>query len=181
MQEPVEDKSVRPVFSENLYHEFIRPVVLKARESLLIATADIKDMHVEYRGRFVSIAEVFATLVRRNVSVQLMHAKEPGPRFRKSFDRFKELYTGSLFERMLCPRLHMKTVIVDQKIAYVGSANLTGAGMGAKHKDSRNFEAGFITEDSAVINELTDYLDAIADGVHCGDCRLRDVCPDPLG
>ena len=40
-------------------------------------------------------------------------------------------------ERILCPRVHFKSVIVDGRFAYSGSANLTGAGMGAKSKEKR--------------------------------------------
>lgn len=43
-------------------------------------------------------------------------------------------------ERMLCPRVHFKCIIVDGVKAYFGSANLTGAGMGAKSEKKRNFE-----------------------------------------
>ncbi len=48
-------------------------------------------------------------------------------------------------ERLLSPRVHFKAVVVDGTFAYSGSANLTGAGMGAKSENRRNFEVGFIT------------------------------------
>ena len=57
-------------------------------------------------------------------------------------------------EMILCPRAHFKSVIVDGKIAYSGSANLTGAGLGAKGKDRRNFEGGILTVSGAVASEL---------------------------
>ena len=41
---------------------------------------------------------------------------------------------------------------------FVGSANLTGAGLGAKHKDKRNFEAGFMFDDAQQLGE-TDAMD----------------------
>ena len=37
-------------------------------------------------------------------------------------------------ERALCPRVHFKIIVFDFKTAYVGSANLTGAGLGMKGK-----------------------------------------------
>ena len=40
------------------------------------------------------------------------------------------LYDG--MERVLCPRVHFKLIIIDSSVAYVDSANLTGAGMGMK-------------------------------------------------
>jgi phosphatidylserine/phosphatidylglycerophosphate/cardiolipin synthase-like enzyme len=47
------------------------------------------------------------------------------------------LYDG--MERVLCPRVHFKLIIIDSTIAYVGSANLTGAGMEMKSPRKRNY------------------------------------------
>ncbi|MCK5676538.1 MAG: phosphatidylserine synthase [Verrucomicrobia bacterium] len=102
-------------------------------------------MHVAGRGGFRPFLGVLDDLVREGVDARLLHAKEPRPRFRKDFDLYPGLLKG--LERVLCPRVHLKTIVVDGKIAYLGSANLTGAGMGAKSKDRRNFESGIITDE----------------------------------
>ena len=70
---------------------------------------------------------------------------------------------------------------MDGAWLYLGSANLTGAGLGAKHPDSRNFELGFVTEDFDTIDRVTALLRVGVDGAECGRCRLRSVCPDPIG
>ena len=57
---------------------------------------------------------------------------------------------------------------------------LTGAGIGAKGQHRRNFEAGIITEDKAMIRGLMDFLDAFYLGDHCLKCQRRDLCPDPI-
>jgi phosphatidylserine/phosphatidylglycerophosphate/cardiolipin synthase-like enzyme len=74
----------------------------------------------------------------------------------------------------------MKCVIADERIAYIGSANLTGAGLGAKSDHRRNFEAGIVTEDRTTIRALMEFLDAYFLGDHCLKCQRRDVCPDPI-
>ncbi|MBL9133844.1 MAG: phosphatidylserine synthase, partial [Verrucomicrobiaceae bacterium] len=112
--------------------------------------------------------------------IRLVHAKEPGPRFREDFDRFPQFLNSDRFERLLCPRMHMKCVIADSRVAYIGSANLTGAGIGAKGQHRRNFEAGIVTEDRAMIDGLMKFLDAFYLGDHCLKCQRRDVCPDPI-
>ena len=76
-------------------------------------------------------------MVKRGVEVRLIHAKDPVPNWRDDFDRYPTLWTA--MERMLCPRVHFKCIIVDGRKAYFGSANLTGAGMGAKSEKKRNF------------------------------------------
>ncbi len=152
-----------------------------ATRFLWIATADIKDVHVEGPGRrYVPFLSVLSDLVGRGVDVRLIHAKEPGPMFREDFDRFPNLLESEHFERILCPRMHMKVLIADGTLAYVGSANLTGAGLGAKSPRKRNFEAGFLTDDPGAIEQLMEELDRLYLGQHCGDCGRREHCPDPI-
>jgi len=162
------------------YDRVVADVVPQAREFVWIATADIKDLHVAQGRRFVPFLGVLAGLVRDGVAIRLVHAKEPGPRFREDFDRFPELLDADLFERVLCPRMHMKAVIVDARIAYVGSANLTGAGIGAKSDGRRNFEAGVLTDDQSLVEPLMEEFDTLWRGDHCLKCGRREVCPDPI-
>jgi phosphatidylserine/phosphatidylglycerophosphate/cardiolipin synthase-like enzyme len=127
-----------------LYRRVIKEMVPSAREFLWIATADIKDLYVP-RGRgMVPFLAVLSELADRGVSLRLLHAKEPGPAFRKDYDQFPNLIEG--MEMILCPRVHFKSVVVDGRAAYTGSANLTGAGLGAKSPRRRNFEMGLVTE-----------------------------------
>jgi phosphatidylserine/phosphatidylglycerophosphate/cardiolipin synthase-like enzyme len=81
----------------------------------------------------------------------------------------------------ICPRVHFKAVIVDGAWLYLGSANLTGAGLGAKGDDARNFELGMVTEDFDTIDRVTALFESVWSGVECRTCRLYDVCPDPIG
>jgi phosphatidylserine/phosphatidylglycerophosphate/cardiolipin synthase-like enzyme len=165
------------------YARLMREVIPSAKKFLWMATADLKDLHVEGgpKGReFRPFVEVLAGLVRDGVAVRLLHAKEPGPRFRADFDRCLELRQSDLFERGLCPRLHSKIIIVDARVAYVGSANLTGAGLGAKSDRRRNFEAGLLVTDTDAIARLMDEIDSLWLGRFCLKCQRRDICPDPL-
>ncbi len=169
------------ILNEAVYSRVVREKIPETRKFLWIATADIKDMHVDGPGkRFVPFLSVLAKLVRGGVDVRLIHAKEPGPRFREDFDKYPELIGGDRFERVLCPRMHMKCVIMDGKAAYLGSANLTGAGMGAKSPHRRNFEAGILTDEADIVGPLMEFYDAFWMGEHCPKCGRREVCPDPI-
>ena len=104
--------------------------VQSVKHMLWIGTADIKDLYVELGKEKKPFLALIAQLIRRGVEVRLIHAKEPGQNFREDFDKYPILYDG--MERVLCPRVHFKIIVIDQTACYVGSANLTGAGMGMK-------------------------------------------------
>jgi phosphatidylserine/phosphatidylglycerophosphate/cardiolipin synthase-like enzyme len=81
-------------------------------------------------------------------------------------------------ERILCPRVHLKAVVIDGEFAYAGSANLTGAGMGAKGVHKRNFESGIITDDKEIVGKVMDQFDGIWRGLHCHGCGRKQYCAD---
>lgn len=149
-------------------------LVPKVKNSLWIGTADIKDLYVEDRP-FLGL---LADLINKGKEVRLIHAKEPGPNFREDFDRYPTLFTG--LERALCPRVHFKMLIFDHRTAYIGSANLTGAGIGTKGADNRNFEAGILTDDPELVEAAMNQFDAVWAGFKCKTCRRKEYCGDPI-
>ncbi len=159
-----------------LYREVVLGKLAHARESVFIATANVKDMHVEGR----SVTALFSELAGRGVELRILHAELPSRPFRRSFDRRQRLVRGGL-DLKICPRVHFKAVIVDGAWAYLGSANLTGAGLGAKADSKRNFELGFCTEDYDTVDRAKALFEAIWSGAECASCKLRSVCPDPIG
>lgn len=159
-----------------IYDRVIQEMVIEADWYVWIATADIKDLYVKRGNKMAPFLSVLSDMIEKGISVRLLHAKEPGPNFRKDFDRFPPLVEG--LERMLCPRVHFKSVIVDGKRAYTGSANLTGAGMGAKSENRRNFESGILTDDPAMVNSIMNQFDQVWIGGHCEPCGRKQYCPD---
>ncbi|MBX2837903.1 MAG: phosphatidylserine synthase [Gammaproteobacteria bacterium] len=168
------------LLNRDIYTKFVQTELAKAQQFLWIVTADIKDLHIDIDGRFKPLLALLDKLVTDGVAVRLIHAKEPGPRFREDFDQFDALVSSDLFERILCPRVHTKAIVIDGTQAFIGSANLTGAGLGSKHADKRNFEAGFVFDNSDHIQELMDWIDTLYLGEYCKTCRRREYCPDPI-
>jgi phosphatidylserine/phosphatidylglycerophosphate/cardiolipin synthase-like enzyme len=163
--------------------------VLAARRSVWVATANLKELMIEdprlvpgrRRGRkqYRSVLAAFEELSSQGVELRILHAAPPSRVFRRDFDRLKGLVAGGL-EMRLCPRTHLKLVIVDGRDLYLGSANWTGAGLGAKHEQRRNFELGLLTQDERLLDAAQDVFERVWRGSECADCRMREVCPMPL-
>ena len=168
------------LFGTQLYREVIQRRLAEARETVWIATANVKEMYVERRGVYRSILELFGELSSRGVALRILHAEVPSRPFRAAFDAKKKLVAGGL-ELKICPRVHFKAVLVDGCWLYLGSANLTGAGLGARDEHRRNFEVGFVTEDFDTIDRTAALYEAVWSGAECRACKLYDLCPDPIG
>lgn len=168
------------ILNEAIYAEVIEHLKERVHAFLWVITADIKDMYVRRGRRSLPFIEVLAELLEEGKSVRLIHAKEPGERFCRDFDRFDVFLQSDNFERVLCPRVHTKAIIIDGKWAFIGSANLTGAGLGMKKHTKRNFEAGYITEEKKDIEQLMDWADALYLGAYCKECAFYKRCPDPM-
>jgi phosphatidylserine/phosphatidylglycerophosphate/cardiolipin synthase-like enzyme len=169
--------------------EHLEQVVLagiaQARVSVDIMTADFKAMLVPLRGsgnsgrgrgRAQSIVSLMRLLVDRGVEIRVLHAGVPsGPALR---ELKQSLPRGLTIRR--CPRLHAKAVIIDAAAMYLGSANLTGAGLGAKAEHRRNFEMGVWTRSADLIDAVMEQFNALWEGARCEGCGRREVCPVPL-
>ncbi len=164
------------ITDRDIYEEVIQDRIPKTRRFVWIATSDLKDLHVNKGRRMVPFLEVLSDLVDKQVEIRLLHAKEPGPAFRRDFDKYPNLIDG--MERILCPRVHLKAVVIDGSFAYTGSANLTGAGMGAKSKHKRNFESGIITDNDTIVGKVMEQFDNIWRGTHCAPCKRKEYCAD---
>jgi len=116
---------IKYIADENHYKEVLS-LVGKAKQTVWIGTADIKDLYVDDK-----------------------------------------------------PFLALIASFIDSTIAYVGSANLTGAGMGMKSPRKRNFEAGILTDDPEMVEAAIEQFDNVWIGKLCKECGRREYCTDP--
>jgi phosphatidylserine/phosphatidylglycerophosphate/cardiolipin synthase-like enzyme len=169
------------------HYDIIADALSRASVSLWVATANLKDVRLEApigtaaraRGRYVSIAERFEDVQNRGVELRVLHGGPPSQPFRESLAKRRRLAPAHTWLRQ-CPRVHLKMVAVDGSELYLGSANLTGAGMGAKGAGRRNFELGVSTTDHVMLDAAQRRFDRIWTGAECAACRLRKTCPKPL-
>ncbi len=149
-----------------------------ARVSIDIMTADFKAMLIPEPGvrRAKSIVDLFRKLADKGVEIRILHAGVPSQP--ALIELKKELPQNLIIRR--CPRLHAKAVIIDSAQMYLGSANLTGAGMGAKSDGKRNFELGLWTGNAMLIDQVLTHFNQLWEAQHCPTCKRREICPVPL-
>lgn len=170
--------AVELVFDYEHLDRIVRSGIMRAEVSLDIATADLKSMLLPdgTSRRAPSTLHELCRMARRGVEVRLLHSGVPtGPVLH---ELRRDLPSGLVIRR--CPRVHAKLVVVDTQVMYLGSANLTGAGLGAKGPDRRNFELGMRTESASLIEPVLEWFNGIWEGARCTPCKRRDVCPVPL-
>ena len=173
------------------HYDRVLAAVLDAKVSVWIATANVKELMVEdgrarpgrrrsmKRTEYVSILTRLDELAKRGVELRLLHAELPSRPFRAEIAHHPRLLAGGLALRR-CPRVHMKAVIVDGALLYLGSANWTGAGLGAKGSGRRNFELGIVTDDAQLLDQVQALYERVWSGGECAACKLRDTCPGML-
>jgi phosphatidylserine/phosphatidylglycerophosphate/cardiolipin synthase-like enzyme len=175
---------LRLIADESHYPELVQDGILGAKTSIWIATANLKDLHVEAplgtvaraRGKYVSLFERMKREFDRGLDVRVLHAAKPS-RVLASGAAWTSA-TGKMSR--CCIRVHLKMIAVDGRMLYLGSANFSGAGLGAKSVGRRNFEAGIVTDDPLLLDQMQERFDLIWTGQHCGQCRLRQRCALPL-
>jgi phosphatidylserine/phosphatidylglycerophosphate/cardiolipin synthase-like enzyme len=113
-----------------------------------------------------SLSEVLKALIRKNVRVLICLA--PFMQRSRFIQNLRRKYTENqnIFIRF-CKRIHLKSIIVDLEFAYIGTANLSGAGVGIKSIRKRNFELGIITDDPDIIADIAYTYMEIFNGKFC--------------
>jgi phosphatidylserine/phosphatidylglycerophosphate/cardiolipin synthase-like enzyme len=170
------------------YDVLVREAVSSTKVSLWIATANLKSLMVEApigtraraRGQFISILETFEELIGRGVEIRVLHASPPSRPLQAELKKRSALTRNPRFKMRACPRVHLKMIAIDGRTLYLGSANFTGAGLGAKGDGRRNFEVGILTDDDIMLDTAQARFDRIWRGAECASCKMRSVCAKPI-
>ena len=174
----------RLIINENHYLEVIQRIC-SAKSSIKIMTANFRRFNLKptdsqgdhYKDGTPFIKYLMAKAVQ-GVSVQII-CSEPSSTFSEEWkEYYRQMMNPKLFEYKYCDRNHAKVVIIDDKLAYVGSANVTPAGLGQGIFTPGNFEAGLITENPDLVSSVNTLFSSIWDNNYCKRCHRADKCSE---
>lgn len=171
--------NIRYLEDSEIYKEVILNGLLNAKYSIWIATANVKDLQIEDGRDYISILKIFRDLCRKNIDIRILHSGVPSEAFLEDFKKYN-LSKEKNFTMKRCPRVHLKGILTDKSSLFVGSPNLTGAGMGAKSENRRNFEIGFLTDSSVFIKNFQSLFTRIWESEMCKKCGRKNICYSPL-
>lgn len=140
--------------------EVFRECLNSVKQSLYIATGDFMNVYIDGE-RLVSILN---GMVNKGIKVIV-----------KCMDPHHNDESEQDFELIICSRSHMKIFIFDEKIMYMGSANITRAAI-ARNEESRkafNYEAGILTNDPNFIKQALLHFYSVAKIEECKTCKKK--------
>jgi phosphatidylserine/phosphatidylglycerophosphate/cardiolipin synthase-like enzyme len=152
----------RLIINESHYQEVIERLCA-AKTSIKIMTANFKRFRLkptEDQGEYYNDGTPFIKYLMekavRGVSVQII-CSNPSASFTEEWQEYyRQMGNPDLFEYLFSDRNHAKVYIIDDKIAYIGSANVTKAGL--RQLIPANYEAGILTEDPGLISSIIDFF-----------------------
>lgn len=168
------------LITENFFQEVIK-LACAAKSSIKIMTADFNRLRLKPTkkqgkkyGDGTPFFDFLIEMANKGVSVEIITA-EQSVFFQDDVER-ANCNTSNNFSVWLCARNHAKVVIIDDKFAYIGSANVTKAGLGQPYCTPGNFEVGILTEDPEIIASLNKRFSDIKLYKFCDDCHRQKDC-----
>ena len=166
------------LISDREHYEFLIGNIRKAKRSVLISTANVKRFSIgetEAKASSESFLDILDSLANSGVDIRII-CSSPSRGFLEEMEGHEDLMNDPHFTFKTCRRCHMKMVIIDSEIIYIGSANITAAGMGPRIDTRRNFEAGMISSDVNLVEQGIDIFEEGWSKKRCNSCYYKSEC-----
>ncbi len=158
--------------SDSEHYSIVFSKMTQVSKSLKITSCNLKNFTVhgiDSNGKDVSVrfAEFLLDLCNRGVKVQIACMK-PYWFFAYMHENLPELENHPNFDLRQQNYMHMKVFIYDDEVAYIGSANLTGAALGLRANGKRNHEAGIFAKGNDIFKAALDHFNRVwtGNGIH---------------
>ena len=174
--------NTRLIINENHYQEVIQRICA-AKSSIRIMTANFKLLNLkptQNQGERYKDGTPFISSLKdkavQGVPVQIICSQPTSLVCDELKECYQQINNSNLFDYNFCIRNHAKVVIIDDTIAYIGSANATRAGIG--QYTPGNFEVGILTDNPELVSSVNALFSKIWNGDYCDGCHRADKCPE---
>ena len=154
--------------------------ICQAKSSVKIMTANFKRFNlkptVQQGGKYsdgTPFVQYLMAKALQGVSVRII-CSQPSAAFESEWKDYYAQMQPKLFEYRFCARNHAKVIIIDDNTAYIGSANITPAGLGQGIITPGNIEAGVLSSDSVLVHDALKLFGNVWEGDYCVKCHRKD-------
>ena len=155
----------RLITNKEHYDEVVKRIC-DAKSSIKIMTANFKRFRLKPTAKQginyndgTPFIEYLMNKAVKGVSVQII-CSNPSQSFTDEWQQcYRQMGNPDLFEYKFSERNHAKIYIVDDQIAYIGSANVTKAGV--RQLNDANFEAGILTKDPELVSSVKNFFNKV--------------------
>ena len=161
----VQEKTTRLIINDSHYDEVVKRIC-NAKSSIKMMTANFKRFRLKptakqgvYYNDGTPFIEYLMNKAVHGVAVQII-CSNPSDSFTKEWQEYyQQMGNPVLFEYKFSDRNHAKVYIIDDEIAYIGSANVTKAGI--RQLTPGNYEAGILTDDPELVSSVKEFFSMI--------------------
>ena len=172
--------------SNDEHYDLVIGAIKAAKKSIVIMTANLKKFRLkpdndESRSYFDGkpFLQYLEGKAKKGVEVKVVYLSMSGG-MQEEFDVKAYGSTIGNFQIKQCVRNHVKMVMVDDRLVYIGSANVTPAGIAQGVFTPGNFELGILSEDPAIVKSAQEAFESVWNGSCCQDCHRRQSCEHPI-
>lgn len=160
------------------HYDFLISHIREAKKSVLIATANAKRFSIgetEAKATSESFLDIIESLANDEVDIRII-SSSPSKGFVEEMEGNERLMNNPYFKFKTCRRSHMKMVVIDNRIIYIGSANITAAGMGPRIDSRRNFETGMVSSEKSLVEQGINIFEEVWSKKRCSSCYYKAEC-----
>lgn len=146
--------------------------IATAKKSVYITTGSLKKLQLTSTSnpnQKIQFLNYLDNKAKSGIDIRLIYSSE-SQTMREIMDMSED---GKGIELQQCFNNHSKIIIIDNTFLFVGSANITTAGLGQIDEESGNFESGIITNHKDLIaTALEDFMRMYFPQEHCKKCKF---------
>jgi len=133
-------------------------IINSAKQELFLTGYSFSDFHIYENFLFTDFIK---SLADKGIIITIVTVKNS--------DHYYKLQNYPNIRIFLCKRMHMKTIIADEKWSLLSTGNLSARGLGFASTGLRNFEVSVVLDETNT-KTLVNFIKNVITGFYCKSC-----------